>query len=514
MPENTPADGTDGQKVAAGECDLDRGYVSPVRTVSDLSFCNIRSVLLRGRYLQILILLTVLGLILRFWHLGFNSLWLDEASTYDFSIRTLPGIWQAIAGGEYNPPLFYATEHFMLMLGNSEFILRLVPAIAGALSIPVFYLVGKEFFDRNAGIIAAACAAYSPFLIYYSQEARAYSLMLFFLALATLFFLRSLRSATLPDWALFGAFSALAFWSHFYAFVMIAALVLFALITEVPRTRTGTARLKMIGAGIGVFLVLCLPLVPVTIRLAVRRIARPPSWGNQGLDVVTATVHQLLGQSPGFLFLVLLGLLIAGLVQTWFLDRKKGLFLVFVAGVTFAVSCILSFLMPMAPHYLIFLSIVFFLCIAMSYRAVIAVWNHRAAVYLLVIALFFINVPALAGYYSGYAKEDWRGFSADLAGRTNPGDTVVVIPSYISHPLEYYFSPVRDQTLLLAATTGRDLENRHLSCRAGNRTVYFVVMDEHLRAANPDGSALAWLRNNANFAGSDTTTKISLYTCR
>ena len=44
----------------------------------------------------------------------------------------------------------------MLIFGQSEFVLRAVPAILGILTIPVFYLIGKEFHDKNVGIISAA----------------------------------------------------------------------------------------------------------------------------------------------------------------------------------------------------------------------------------------------------------------------------------------------------------------------------------------------------------------------
>jgi len=513
MAGETAVNKTEDEPGISGECDLDRGYVSPVRTVRDLSFRSLGSVLWRSRYLQILVVLTLAGFVLRFWHLGYNSLWLDEAITQFFSSHTLYGIWLIFTGGEFNPPLFYWIEHFMLMLGNSETILRIVPAVAGVLAIPVFYLVGKEFYDRNTGIIAAACAAFSPFLISYAQEARAYTLMLLFLALAVLFFFRGIKSASLADWALFGVFAALAFWSHFYALVMVAALVLFVLVTELPRVRADPARLKMPGAGLCVFLVLCLPLIAVTISLAMLRIQTPSSWGAEGTDLVVMTFYRLLFYYLSFKFMVLLALLGAGLVQAFILDRNKGFWLVFVSAVTFAVSWALSFRIPMDPRYLIFLSLVFYPCIAMSYRAFLSVWNHRAVVYLLIIALFLISVPALTDYYSGYSKADWRGFAAGLAGRTVPGDTVVVVPQYIDRPLAYYYSVEQNRVTLRGATTAQDLEEIRASVRTRDHTVYVVLMNEFFSSADPGpGSASAWLLKNARPAGTDVTARIALFT--
>ena len=74
----------------------------------------------------------------------------------------------------------------------------------------------KEFMDRNTGIIAAAAFAFSPFLLFYSQEARAYSVMLFFVTFSMVFYFRALKSNTFPDWAAFGLLSALPLFLVFW----------------------------------------------------------------------------------------------------------------------------------------------------------------------------------------------------------------------------------------------------------------------------------------------------------
>jgi 4-amino-4-deoxy-L-arabinose transferase-like glycosyltransferase len=493
-----------------GECDLDGGYVSPIKTFRDLSLKNIQSLVIGSRYVQSLIVLMVLGLFLRFYNLGFNSLWLDEASTYTISVKSFADIWQVTASGEFNPPLFYWAEHVMLMLGNNEVILRFIPALLGVLTIPLFYLIGKEFLDRNAGIIAAAACTVSPFLIYYSQEARAYMMMLFFVALATIFFLRAMKSGNLIHWILFGVFSALAFWSHFYAFVMIAALVLCALIEWAPRIRTELANLKMLVAGIVVFVVLSLPLIIVTLQLFVLRTSSAPTYGIQGLGIIFETFIQVAGMNDIAMYL-LVALFIVGIIQAFRIGKNKGIFLVLITVLTFVISYILSFKMPMLPRYLIFLSIVFFLGIAVSYRAVYSLWNTKTVVYGFIVVLFLISVSVLVqmGYYSGYSKEDWRGFSATLQQKTMPGDVVVSVPGYISQPLDYYYSSTKAQTKELGATTAADLGN--ISSQNGNSTIYYVVTGD-INAADPKGDAVMWLKNNTRLVGADATQAIYLFT--
>lgn len=149
--------------------DLDSDTPIPTRSDSltlDRTVASIKY----NRYVQILIGLTLVGALLRFYNLAGNSLWLDEAATLSFARQSLIGIWESIAGGEFNPPLFYWLEHAMLVFGESEFVLRFLPALFGVLTIPVVYYIGTEFRDKNVGLIAAALLTFSPFHIFYSQE--------------------------------------------------------------------------------------------------------------------------------------------------------------------------------------------------------------------------------------------------------------------------------------------------------------------------------------------------------
>ena len=493
---------------SSGECDLDGGYVSPVKTFRDLTVGNVQSLVAGSRYVQTLIGLVIIGIFLRFYDLGFNSLWLDEASTYTISVKSFADIWQTTAGGEFNPPLFYWIEHVMLMLGNNEVILRFVPALLGVLTIPLFYLIGKEFLDRNAGIIAAAACTFSPFLIYYSQEARAYMLMLFFVALATVFFLKAMKSGSLTHWVLFGVFSALAFWAHFYALVMIGALVLCALIEWAPRIRTELGNLKMLVAAIVVFVLLSLPLIIVTFQLFILRTSSAPTYGIQGLGIILETFVQVAGMNI-YAMVLLIALFVIGIFQAFRIEKSKGIFLVLITVLTFAISYILSFKMPMLPRYLIFLSIVFFLGIAVSYRTVYSLWNSRAVVYGFIAILLVISAPILVSYYSGYSKEDWRGFSAALEQKAQPGDLIVSVPGYISQPFDYYFSSVKAQTTEYGATTAADLDK--ISAGSGNHTIFYIVTGD-ISAADPNGDAIQWLKNNATYVGTDATQAIYLFT--
>jgi mannosyltransferase len=482
-------------------CDLDNGFVSPCLSSREITVESIKNILCNSRYVQLLLCLTVFGLLLRFYHLGFNSLWLDEASTYTFASMSLPGIWQATAGGEFNPPLFYWMEHVMLSLGNNETILRFIPALLGGLTIPLVYLVGKEFVDRNVGIIAAAACAFSPFLIYYSQEARAYSVMLFFVVFGMVFFLSALKTGSIKDWLLFGVFSALAFWSHFYALVIIGALALYALVVKYPSLRKDIGSIKpMLIAGVA-FVALCLPLILVTIQLFAKRTASAPTYGIQGIGIIIETFRQISGFSDIALVLFLI-LFIVGICQVFLIDKNKGLFLVSLTVLTFVISYFLSYKIPMQPRYLIFLAPVFFIGVALAYKPVWNIFRHQGVVYALMVLVVIVGTPVLVNMYSGYTKEDWRGFSGQVQQATQPGDFVVVIPAYITQPLNYYYSNTSDQTIEYGAYTAADLDA--ITSKKTNNTIYYIITGD-IMAANPNGDAIVWLNNNTRSFGQESS---------
>jgi mannosyltransferase len=489
-----------GKKTRADqECKLDGEYANPVRSLRDLTIGNIKDAIFSSRYMQILLSVTMIGAILRFYNLGYNSLWLDEASTLNTAVKSIPDIWQFTTAGEFNPPLFYWAEHVMLFFGNSEVVLRFLPALLGVLTIPLIYLVGKEFMDRNVGIIAAAAFVFSPFLLFYSQDARAYSMMLFFVTFSMVFYLRALKTNDLMNWVLFGILSALAFWSHFYALVIIGALVLYALYEMFPKIKSSLSAAKPLVSALVIFGLICLPLILVTIQLFAKRTASAPTFGIQGLGLIIATFTQISGSEIAMYLLLLL--FIAGIVQAFLLDKNKGIFLVTLTAMTFVISYFLSYKIPMQPRYLIFLTIVFFLAIALCYKLLFTWVKSSGVVYGFIALLVVINTPMLVGYYSGYTKEDWRGFAGELQQLTRQGDFVVVVPGDVAQPLDYYYSNKSDQTIELLAYTSGDL--KAISAQKKNNTLFFVVTGD-ISAANPEGDATAWLQENTKSLGQDT----------
>jgi mannosyltransferase len=168
--------------------------------------------------------LTALGIAVRFASLGIQSYHHDEVITAG---RVIPGEFEhmlrQVKGSESNPPLYYVLAWaWAKAFGTGEIGLRSLSALLGAATVPVAFLVGRELASNRAGLIAAGLVAVNPMLIWYSQEARSYAALVFFGALALLFFVRALRSEAGRDLALWALASALALCSHYFAVFAVA----------------------------------------------------------------------------------------------------------------------------------------------------------------------------------------------------------------------------------------------------------------------------------------------------
>jgi uncharacterized membrane protein len=176
----------------------------------------------------LLLILTGLGLGIRLLNLAEKPLWTDEFSTIVFSLGnsflSVP-LDQAIStnvlleplrpnpaagpeavvshlfGESNHPPLYFLLSHFWLTLFPaspsgwvSAWAVRLLPAILGALSIPLTFQLGwLAFRSPIVAQVAAALMAVSPFGIYLAQEARHYTLPLIWILLSLCCFVVAAR---------------------------------------------------------------------------------------------------------------------------------------------------------------------------------------------------------------------------------------------------------------------------------------------------------------------------------
>lgn len=171
---------------------------------------------------------TLIGLALRVASINTRGLWLDEAITVKQASRTFLRVIQKLATGVH-PPLYHITMHFWLKyFGRSEVALRSFSVILGVIAIPVAYWAGKRIYDRRTGLIAAALIALSPFQIWYSQEARMYTLLFLGGLLSTTFLVLAVRENRKHLWVGYLVFTLMGLFTHyFFLFLMMGQVLVY-----------------------------------------------------------------------------------------------------------------------------------------------------------------------------------------------------------------------------------------------------------------------------------------------
>ena len=169
-----------------------------------------------------LVLIVLLGIGLRFATLGVQGFSDDELFTAWLMKMPLPHMLATIPKTERTPYLFYLVDWLGgRAFGTDEVGLRVLPALFGAATVPFVYLAGALGASRRVGLAAALFAAVNPFLIWYSQEARSYSLLILLVAVSLVFLIeyaRSGRGAALAGWAVA---SAAAVATHYFALFLV-----------------------------------------------------------------------------------------------------------------------------------------------------------------------------------------------------------------------------------------------------------------------------------------------------
>jgi len=196
--------------------------------------------------------LTLVALGLRLYRLDGRSLWLDEILTSQPAHLGGPGdviFWSQAAINQM--PFFYMFTWFFGHWGDSGVILRLPPVIFGTLLVPALYLLARDLFGVRAGIVAALLAAVLPCAVWYSQEARNYSLLMLLTTVQMWFAYRSVKSGGVADWLGLALFTILNLYTHYVALAATAAVALYVLIFVLADALRGApARVKVAVIGL------------------------------------------------------------------------------------------------------------------------------------------------------------------------------------------------------------------------------------------------------------------------
>ena len=429
------------------------------------------------RYLLLVLgLIVLIGGVLRFYGLDQKSLWLDEMA----SVRDSESLASVIRGG--HPPLYFFILYLFRHMGTNEVILRLPSAIFGVLTIALSYKVGKLFFGTKEGLVGAFLLSISTFHVYYSQEARMYTLLAFLSLLSLFFFYKSITENRKSLWLGFVLSTLLTLYTHYFGvFVVFVEIVIFILMTTKSKFPTKS---KSKGIGKRTFLMFILSIMTLSVFYVpflywkldgFISLLAPGTQNASGssrppleLSFIVKVFSEFSGGSPfsygGPLLYLFLFFFLGGCVLSIKKYKEKLalmlLWMVLPIPLLFLASTRL--IVYSEPRYLIYVLPVYLLIISKGITSIpeylltvskrktmrahvtslIPVRNPKipyVAVFLMATVFAGSSITPLLGYYNE-EKRDWRAVARYLEAKSQPDDVVVVDPGYLTLPFSYYFS--------------------------------------------------------------------------
>jgi uncharacterized membrane protein len=313
-------------------------------------------------------------------------------------------------------------------------------------------------YDRRTGLIAAAFGAIAPILIWYSDEARMYSLLLLLGVITVWAHYQAVQTFKLRYWLIYPVAAAAMVWTHYFAALPVATLQLVLLFQL--RGKTEEERWKRLLAFFGTtaaIVALLAPLAPfaldqfVTNQEAGKGLDQPQRAGGaiEGHEIspyaaLSNVIWAVWGyHSPGTM---------VGLVAMWpllvlaaflALGRRPGTatkLLVTVAVLPAIALTALAFFQPFIFELRFNLTAVPMIML-LGARVASAVPVSRAGRFALVGA---VSATLLAGaadqQFNGANPRlyDFKGALGEVNERAQPGDVILYQPYFLNNVIEYY----------------------------------------------------------------------------
>lgn len=384
-------------------------------------------------------LVFVISFLLRFYRLGLHDFWFDEIFSVNYSAEP----WH-----NWNAPLYWIFLHFWAKIcGVSEFSLRFPSMLCSFLTTGLVFLLGKELFDKKTAILAALLISLSPFHLWYAQEARDYSMVLFFGTLSSYFLFLAVKKSSFKRWLLFVLISLAGIYTnYFYIFLIVAQFFYMFWITKL---RASKAYLSFLFIA-GVFSFYTPRFISKFLFVSKGFWIPKPDW--QSLNITLQ--NYMLGYNGSvFLYTVSSFLALAIFIILLLLVRKKKeinrnisfcVFLLFIPiGLTFLFSKL--FFSVYLNRGLLLFSPYFYLLISYTVMRLrkeimvvvsgilIFIFSYGACLY------FYDYMHPLLGYHMGtYLKKPVRHIVNFLDNNVKKGDLIALTNESVMPGIDFY----------------------------------------------------------------------------
>jgi mannosyltransferase len=403
----------------------------------------------------------IVGIVLRFYDLGQKSLWLDEAMSLHISTNNFSQIWLELTKYTNSPPLYLWLLHIFLKPGVNEFFARLPSALFGVATLLLIVHMGRLTFGKSYALYALVLFSLSPFYIYYSQEARMYSLWTFLIVLSYYYLYKILQGDhRYRIWLMYFISLLLNIYTHYFTvFHLITQIIIVTIFYLFEKDRRAT-KWWFFPIMLGLLALISIPVVQLSVYGAPHGNGIPlQNWTlSVFLDTLfqSLTVFLVLGGGGSYylnynipLAVLLFILFYIGLYVSLKKNAKYSLLLLawmllpLFGGMLFIIGRTAyheRFFMPVTVPYLLFASAGLYKIgvwtsilikkmtgqFSLGFnRSVKASVTRLAACFLPVFLIGILFINPIKDYYR-IEKQDNRALARFISSQSLPGDSIIL----------------------------------------------------------------------------------------
>lgn len=397
-----------------------------------------------------IILILFIALILRSINLS-QSLWLDEAINVNNVVNLgFSELFYKYSLGDFHPPLYHLILKLNTnLLGSSEVAVRLPSVIFGVLTVFVIYLIGRKLFENKTALIAATLLATSPLHIYYSQEARMYSLAALLTSISIYYFVLLTRQSNLRNWMGFIIATTLTLYSDYLPYTLLPVFIVAIYIQRRIYSKKSITNFIPAFLLITILLIPWLIVFPSQLEVGLSAAAASPAWANVvGSTDIKNVILSFVKFSVGRIsldnnLLYALTFLPVALFVSWmffisFFRTSTHRFIIwFWFFIPLVSGYIVSFVVPVFAFFrYIFILPAFYLIIAAGINSISSQKYVRG---LLLIAIS-INLLSVSLYLLNpkFQREDWKQATKYIHTKSTTNSIVLFEQGQSIAPFDYY----------------------------------------------------------------------------
>ena len=413
-----------------------------------------------------------------------QSLWRDEIDAIYFSLQALPDLLSMLTGPGQNGFLYFLLlRPWFALVGTGEFTLRFPSVLAGVLSVPLIWQVGRRLMPISTNVatgrqpgertparlrallpavtgnppfLAALLLAANPYQLWYAQEGKMYALVTFLALLAAWFWLRAIGPGGWRPWLGLLVTVTLAIYTHLLMLLLIPLLLAWFLLAW-PQSKRHWLGFALLLAGLTIpylpllawqwpllmasqtrtaFTFTPLPTILRSVLIYHNNSILPPAhllWlapffilGANGLLLGTKMPGSKMPGRPPRLpawrnHLLIVAWLIIPVLSIYLLSLRQPVFL---------------------PRYVIWIAPALMMLIALGMRAV---WQHtarRTRPLLLLLLLYLLGYWGVVGRQQKALdlKTDLRAAVRYIAQQRRPDQLLILQMPYLERAYRYYSS--------------------------------------------------------------------------